>query len=71
MDDYYFLEGAVRGWKPWAAADVRGQWQGIRLGVEEEEKGEAPWETREDGEEGGEGGDGGGGEGGEGGGGGL
>lgn len=41
--DYYFLDGSVRGWNPLLPASVLGQWQMIRLGVEEEERGTAPW----------------------------
>ena len=51
VDDYYFVRGAVRGWKPWASADVTGQWQAFRLGVDEEERGTAPWFEEEDEEE--------------------
>jgi len=43
VDDYYFLNGGVRGWSPWAACDNLGQWQAIRLGVDDEERGVAPW----------------------------
>jgi len=54
VNDFYYLRGAVRGWRPWAAADVKGQWQGIRLGVDQEERGEAPWfgEEEEEGDAG-------------------
>ena len=40
-DDPDFVEGIVRGWKPFESASVMGQWQAIRLGVER--KGVAPW----------------------------
>jgi hypothetical protein len=56
IDDFYYLEGTVRGWSPISPASVVGQWQAIRLGVVDgervttEERGEAPWFTR--GEEG-------------------
>jgi hypothetical protein len=43
VDDYYFLQGTVRGWAYWKAASVLGQWQGKRLGVDPEEAGAAPW----------------------------
>lgn len=67
IDDFYYLEGTVRGWSPISPASVVGQWQAIRLGVVDgervtvEERGEAPWFNREesldeegDNEEGGE-----------------
>ncbi|GKY91098.1 hypothetical protein MPSEU_000082600 [Mayamaea pseudoterrestris] len=43
VDDYYYLQGTVRGWAFWKAASVYGQWQAARLGVDEEEAGPAPW----------------------------
>lgn len=43
VDDYYFLQGTIRGWRFWSAAEVLGQWQAKRLGVDKEEAGEAPW----------------------------
>ena len=43
VDDYYFQQGTVRGWKYWASACVEGQWQAKRLGVDPEEAGTAPW----------------------------
>jgi len=49
IDDFYYLEGTVRGWSPISPASVVGQWQGVRLGVVDgdrvsvEERGEAPW----------------------------
>ena len=49
IEDFYYLEGTVRGWSPLSPASVIGQWQAIRLGVVEgervtvEERGEAPW----------------------------
>jgi len=51
VDDFYYLDGTVRGWSPISPASVEGQWQGVRLGVVEgdrvsvEERGEAPWFT--------------------------
>lgn len=33
-DDCNYLEGYVRGWKPWEPASIMGQWQAFRLGVE-------------------------------------
>jgi hypothetical protein len=52
VDDYYFMEGTVRGWSPIQPASVIGQWQMKRLGVDPEEAGVAPWFLRDD--EGGE-----------------
>lgn len=52
-DDYYYLQGTVRGWSPIASARVLGQWQMKRLGVDRDEAGIAPWfqeEEEEDGE---------------------
>jgi hypothetical protein len=43
IDDYYFMEGTVRGWSPLSPASVLGQWQAKRLGVDPEEMGVAPW----------------------------
>jgi hypothetical protein len=58
INDFYYLEGTVRGWSPLSPASVVGGWQAIRLGVvdgarvTEEERGGAPWfETPEDEEE--------------------
>jgi len=54
IDDFYYLEGTVRGWSPISPASVVGQWQGIRLGVMDgervtvDERGVAPWFTREE-----------------------
>eukprot|EP00569_Conticribra_weissflogii_P006994 CAMPEP_0171335920 /NCGR_PEP_ID=MMETSP0878-20121228/5653_1 /TAXON_ID=67004 /ORGANISM="Thalassiosira weissflogii, Strain CCMP1336" /LENGTH=272 /DNA_ID=CAMNT_0011837263 /DNA_START=24 /DNA_END=842 /DNA_ORIENTATION=- len=48
LEDYYFMEGTVRGWSPISPASVIGQWQGIRLGVSKEERGVAPWFAREE-----------------------
>lgn len=42
-DDYYYLQGTVRGWNFLSAANVLGQWQARRLGVDPEEAGVAPW----------------------------
>lgn len=48
VDDYYFLQGTVRGWTYLQPASVLGQWQARRLGVDPEEAGVAPWfETTE------------------------
>lgn len=33
-EDCNYLEGYVRGWKPWEPASIMGQWQAFRLGVE-------------------------------------
>lgn len=43
VDDYYYLQGTIRGWSPIAPASVLGQWQAKRLGVDEDEAGTAPW----------------------------
>mmetsp|Transcript_21519 Transcript_21519/g.33168 ORF Transcript_21519/g.33168 Transcript_21519/m.33168 type:complete len:244 (+) Transcript_21519:329-1060(+) len=43
VDDYYFLQGTVRGWSFTSPAEVLGGWQGKRLGVDPEEAGVAPW----------------------------
>jgi hypothetical protein len=49
IEDFYYLEGTVRGWSPISPASVVGQWQGVRLGVVDgervtaEERGVAPW----------------------------
>eukprot|EP00571_Detonula_confervacea_P010299 CAMPEP_0172300634 /NCGR_PEP_ID=MMETSP1058-20130122/2667_1 /TAXON_ID=83371 /ORGANISM="Detonula confervacea, Strain CCMP 353" /LENGTH=260 /DNA_ID=CAMNT_0013010457 /DNA_START=71 /DNA_END=853 /DNA_ORIENTATION=- len=60
IEDFYYLDGTVRGWSPISAASVDGQWQAVRLGVLDgdrvtlEERGEAPWfaiEEEEDSEE--------------------
>ena len=55
IEDFYFLEGTVRGWSPLSPASVIGQWQAIRLGnmdggdrVSAEERGEAPWFMEDD-----------------------
>ena len=55
IDDFYFLEGTVRGWSPISPASVVGQWQAIRLGkmdggdrVTDEERGVAPWFLEKD-----------------------
>ena len=48
LDDYYYLEGTVRGWAPWMAATVFAQWQARRLGVDKDEAGTAPWFEREE-----------------------
>lgn len=43
IEDYYFLQGTVRGWRFWSAAAVLGQWQARRLGVDKDEAGLPPW----------------------------
>jgi hypothetical protein len=43
VDDYYYTQGSVRGWSFVTAAEVVGQWQARRLGVDPEEAGIAPW----------------------------
>ena len=50
-DDYYYLQGTVRGWSPIQSASVLGQWQLKRLGVDREEAGIAPWFQEDDDEE--------------------
>ncbi len=42
-DDYYYMQGTVRGWSFVSAANVMGQWQARRLGVDKDEAGVAPW----------------------------
>ena len=39
--DANFVEGVVRGWKPFESATIMGQWQAIRLNVPD--RGVAPW----------------------------
>jgi hypothetical protein len=52
VDDFYYLQGTVRGWSFLLPASVVGQWQARRLGVDEDEAGEAPWFiTSQDGDE--------------------
>ena len=48
IDDYYYLQGTVRGWNFLQAASVLGQWQAKRLGVDPEEAGVAPWFQEDD-----------------------
>lgn len=55
IEDFYYLEGTVRGWSPISPASVDGQWQAIRLGsmdggdrVTAEERGVAPWFMEEE-----------------------
>ena len=43
VDDYYFLQGTVRGWTYLQPASVLAQWQAKRLGVDTDEAGVAPW----------------------------
>jgi len=50
-DDYYYLQGSVRGWSPLQSASVWGQWQMKRLGVDREEAGIAPWFEEDDDDE--------------------
>lgn len=52
VEDYYYLQGTVRGWTYISAARVVGQWQAKRLGVDPEEAGTAPWfEEKEEAQE--------------------
>ncbi|GAX24683.1 hypothetical protein FisN_4Hh241 [Fistulifera solaris] len=58
-DDYYYMQGTVRGWSFISAANVMGQWQARRLGVDKDEAGVAPWfeapsEERDESETGGQ-----------------
>lgn len=50
VEDFYFVEGTVRGWSPISPASVIGQWQSKRLGVDPEEAGVAPWFETNDGD---------------------
>ena len=54
VEDYYFLQGTVRGWSYLQPASVLAQWQAKRLGVDQDEAGVAPWfeetETEQEGE---------------------
>ena len=43
VDDYYYLQGNIRGWNFLQPASVLGQWQARRLGVDKDETGTAPW----------------------------
>jgi hypothetical protein len=43
VDDYYYMQGTVRGWSFFSAAKVVAQWQAKRLGVDPEEAGIAFW----------------------------
>lgn len=44
VDDFYYLQGTVRGWSPISPASVVGQWQAKRLGIsKDEDPGIAPW----------------------------
>jgi len=43
VDDYYYLQGTVRGWNYLQPASVLGQWQAKRLGVDPDEAGTPPW----------------------------
>jgi len=55
VSDYYYLQGTVRGWKYWAAAEVMGQWQAKRLGLsDKDEAGTPPWFMEEEEETGGD-----------------
>lgn len=50
VDDFYYVQGTIRGWSPISPASVIGQWQAKRLGVDKDEAGIAPW-LQEDEEE--------------------
>ena len=43
VDDYYYLQGTVRGWTYLQPASVLAQWQAKRLGVDPDEAGTPPW----------------------------
>lgn len=45
-DDPNYLEGIIRGWKPWEPASVMGRWQAIRLGVKRPNP--PPWNDLEE-----------------------
>jgi hypothetical protein len=47
-DDFYYLQGTVRGWTYLQSARVLAQWQARRLGVDAEEAGIAPWFEEQD-----------------------
>lgn len=51
VDDFYYLQGTVRGWNFLSAACVLGQFQAKRLGVDANEAGTAPWFQQENTEE--------------------
>ena len=48
IDDYYYVQGTIRGWSPISPASVVGQWQAKRLGVDKDEAGVAPWFDEDD-----------------------
>lgn len=48
VDDYYYLQGTVRGWTFWQSASVLAQWQAKRLGVDPQEAGTPPWFQEQD-----------------------
>jgi hypothetical protein len=48
VDDFYYMQGTVRGWSPISPASVMAQWQAKRLGFSEEETGIAPWFQQEE-----------------------
>mmetsp|Transcript_2305 Transcript_2305/g.2788 ORF Transcript_2305/g.2788 Transcript_2305/m.2788 type:complete len:256 (-) Transcript_2305:50-817(-) len=51
VEDFYYVEGTIRGWSPISPASVVGQWQAKRLGVDRDEAGIAPWFEEEDDDE--------------------
>jgi len=51
VDDFYYLQGTVRGWNFLSAACVLGQFQAKRLGVDPNEAGTAPWFQQDNTEE--------------------
>lgn len=48
IDDFYYVQGSIRGWSPISPASVVGQWQAKRLGVDKDEAGIAPWFEEEE-----------------------
>ena len=52
VDDFYYVQGTIRGWSPISPASVIGQWQAKRLGVDKDEVGLAPWFQDDEEEEG-------------------
>jgi hypothetical protein len=51
VDDYYYMQGTVRGWSFFSAAKVVAQWQAKRLGVDPDEAGIASWNQIQEEEE--------------------
>ena len=49
VDDFYFMQGTVRGWTYIMSAQVLAQWQAKRLGVDPDEAGTPPWFEKQEG----------------------